>query len=56
MKPLAIVFGMLVVAALTATPAAAEGNRKKDKAAGAYCNSGKHVKDIAKCKETGGNK
>ena len=59
MKP-SVVFASLLsalaVALIVATPANAEGKRKKDKAASAYGASGKHVKDITKCKENGGNK
>ncbi len=56
MKLFSGLLAAIAVAAFVATPANAEGKRKKDKATSAFCASGKHVKDVAKCKENGGNK
>ena len=41
----------LAAAVLVATPA---DTRTKDKPNSGYCKSGKHVGDIARCKENGG--
>ena len=56
MKFFAGLLATVAIVAFLVTPANAGGNRKKDKATSAFCASGKHVKDVAKCKENGGNK
>lgn len=48
-----VLLACLIAVAFVAAPVAASA-RMKDKPNSGFCKSGKHVSDMAKCKENGG--